>query len=117
MSAAIDMGLGTCYIGGLRWNSEATNKLLNIEGDASVVLGLIVGYEDGKSVHRPKINKVYDAKYDLKAIKEELQQYDILMQNYYKTVFNKDTTFTKVSTESLGKIESSYTPNNKKSFK
>jgi hypothetical protein len=90
---------------------------LHIEGDASVILGLVVGYEDGKSVRRPKVNKVYDGQYNLKALKEELQQYDILMQNYYKTVFNKDTTFTKTSADSLNKIESSYIPNSKKSFK
>jgi FMN reductase [NAD(P)H] len=112
MSAALDLGLGTCFLGGLRLNDKAANKILNIEGDATVVMGLAVGYEEGKSIHRPKINKVYDDQYHIDKVKEELAAYDILMSSYYKTVFNKDTNFTTISAESLKKLDATTSASN-----
>jgi hypothetical protein len=112
MSAALDLGLGTCFLGGLRLNDKAVNIILNIEGNASALLGLAIGYEEGKSIHRPKINKAYDNQYHLEKVKEELAAYDILMTNYYKNVFNKDTSFTKVSEEALKKLDATKSASN-----
>lgn len=82
--AAISMGLGTCFIGGVRTYSEKICQLLNLPDYTMPIVGLTVGYPNQKNDIKPKINKVYDEKYSIEKVKEELDEYNLLMSEYYK---------------------------------
>lgn len=105
VNAAIELGLGTCYLGGIRFQADAIAKTLNLKGSITPVLGLCVGYPNKIASKRPKINKCYDEKYFLTKVKQEMKVYDNLMLNYYKKVFNKDYTFTIVNKKSIDKFD------------
>lgn len=100
MDAAIELGLGTCFIGGLRGQADTIKKALNLQGSIVPVLGLCVGYSNKVFAPRPKINKTYDNKYSLTTVKKEMKSYDTVMSKYYKKTFNKDTNFSKISAAS-----------------
>jgi FMN reductase [NAD(P)H] len=92
MDVAISMGLGTCYIGGLRRFAKDVNEILNVKNTAMPVIAMTFGYASQPAVMRPKINKCYDERYDYELIKKELVSYDQLMKQYYQDVFKLDTT-------------------------
>ncbi len=103
--AATEMGLGTCFLGGIRLNAKKVSEILNLDGKCMPILGLTVGYPKNKVPFRPKINKCYDNnQYSLETIREELKKYDSVMSKYYKDIFNLDTNFTKIVSEQLGKV-------------
>lgn len=105
VNAAIELGLGTCYLGGIRFQADTIAKTLNLKGSITPILGLSVGYPNKIAPKRPKINKCYDEKYFLTKVKQEMKEYDKLMLNYYKKVFNKDYTFTTVNKKSIDKFD------------
>ncbi len=105
VNAAIELGLGTCYLGGIRFQADTITKTLNLKGSITPVLGLCVGYPNKIAPKRPKINKCYDEKYYLAKVKQEMKEYDKLMLKYYKKVFNKDYTFTIVNKKSFDKFD------------
>lgn len=102
--ATTEMGLGTCYLGGLRQKADQVAKILNIQGKCMPVLGMTIGYPAKTVALRPKVNKCYDNHYDLYQIHQEIKKYDGIMTDYYHTVFNLDTNFTKIVAEQLGKV-------------
>ena len=84
------LGLGACFLGGLRSNADKLVGPLNIKGKCLPVLGLAIGWPLGISPLQPKINKCYDEKYDLEKIKKEVSEYDTEMKYHYKIAYNKD---------------------------
>lgn len=82
-NAGLQLGLGSCYIGILRWNMEAIAKALNLSGSIVPIVGLTFGYIDHQNEIKPKINHVYKGKYDMKKIETEIQEYDDVMFKYY----------------------------------
>ena len=105
VNAAIELGLGTCYLGGIRFQADTIAKTLNLNGCITPVLGLCVGYSSKVIIKRPKINKCYDSKYSLTKVKQEMKLYDQLMHKYYKKVFKKDYTFTIVNKKSIDNFD------------
>jgi len=103
-NAAIDLGLGTCFIGGVRMFPNEIKQMLNLENMCVPVLALTIGYESKKVAFRPKVNKVYEEKYDLEQVINELSNYDQTMHEYYENYFNLDTNFTKTVAQSMKKL-------------
>ena len=84
------LGLGACFLGGLRSNADQLVKPLNIEGKCLPVLGLAIGWPLGINPLQPKVNKCYDEKYNLDLVKKEVDDYDNEMKDHYKIAYNKD---------------------------
>lgn len=105
VNAAIELGLGTCFLGGIRFQADLIAKTFNFKGSITPILGLCVGYPNKIAPKRPKINKCYDEKYCLTKVNQEMKVYDKLMLSYYKKVFNKDYTFTVVNKKSIDKFD------------
>lgn len=94
MTAAIDYGLGTCFIGSVRMTHEYLKKELNLEGNIIPVVGLVLGYPTKINELKPKQNRVFIDKYDLNLVKKEVDSYDEIMKEYFAT---RETNY-KVST-------------------
>ena len=103
-AAATELGLGCCFLGGVRNNPDKIKKILNLPKMSFPVIGLTIGYEDKKVPLRPKINKCYDNQYSSSVITNELKDYDEVMKKYYLNNFNKDINFTQITANSLSKI-------------
>ena len=85
VNAAIQLGLGTCYIGMVRGKLKEIQKALNLEGTIVPVVGLTIGYIATQQEIKPKINHVYISKYNLNQLHNEVDKYDLEMLNYYDT--------------------------------
>ena len=84
------LGLGACFLGGLRSNADKLVEPLNIKGKCLPILGLAIGWPLGINPLQPKINKCYDEKYNLDLIKKEIEEYDREMKDHYKIAYGKD---------------------------
>lgn len=82
-SAALELGLGSCYIGIARKSSSIIQKVLNLENKMIPVIGLTVGYIESQNEIKPKINHIYHDKYDLNLVKKEAEEYNKKMLSYY----------------------------------
>ncbi|MDE6477263.1 MAG: nitroreductase family protein, partial [Mycoplasmoidaceae bacterium] len=89
MDCANELGLGCCYLGGIRFEANKINKLLGLSGSITPVVGMCVGYPAKINPIRPKINKIYDEKYSLTKVKQEMNEYDKVMKKYYLNTFKK----------------------------
>lgn len=82
------MGYGTCYIGGLRSDLPAVDKLLNIPHGVYPLFGLCVGEpeEDPDSKPRLPMEAVLykDSFPDDAALAETIAEYDRKMEQYYE---------------------------------
>lgn len=86
--AAESMGLGICYIGGLRNNLEEVAKLLDTPKYVIPLFGMTVGYpvhEPDKKPRLPLAHIYHEDSYnqDKEAYKKQLQQYNNTIQRYY----------------------------------
>lgn len=86
--AAESMGLGICYIGGLRNNLEEVAKLLNIPKYVIPLFGMTVGYpvhEPDKKPRLPLAHIYHEDVYnqDEETYKKQLQQYNQTIKQYY----------------------------------
>lgn len=95
MTAALDYGMGTCFIGSVRMAHEYLKKELNLEDNIVPIVGLVLGYPDENNEIKPKQNRVFIDKYDLKAVKDEVDSYDEIMKEYFlnRDKNYKDTTW------------------------
>lgn len=99
--AAESMGLGICYIGGIRNNLEEVVKLLKTPERVIPLFGIAVGYPAKISGQKPRLpfNHVYHENvYEENEQKyiEELQEYNEIIQKYYveRTVGKRNDTWT-----------------------
>lgn len=83
VDASIALGLGTCFIGGVRTFANELIELLNLPEFSFPIVGLTIGYENEKVSVKPKINKVYNETYDLSLVKKEVDAYNIVMKDYF----------------------------------
>ncbi|MGP7819634.1 oxygen-insensitive NADPH nitroreductase [Niallia sp. 01092] len=87
--AAESMGLGICYIGGLRNKLTEVCELLKTPDRVIPLFGLVVGYPDQHTEKKPRIpfQHVYyenEYKQDMETYKKELQEYNEVISAYYK---------------------------------
>ncbi len=87
--AAESMGMGICYIGGLRNDAGRVSDLLNLPDRVVPVFGLCVGYPDANPAQKPRLpfDHVYHLngyEADNEKIKQQLTEYDNLIKAYYK---------------------------------
>ncbi|MGO4886415.1 oxygen-insensitive NADPH nitroreductase [Anaerobacillus sp. MEB173] len=86
--AAESMGLGICYIGGLRNNLVEVSKLLNVPKRVIPLFGLSVGYPAHSSSKKPRLpleHIYHEDEYmqDERQYKEQIKQYDDIVSAYY----------------------------------
>lgn len=88
VTAAESVGLGICYIGGIRNNPALVSKLLKLPRGVYPVFGLCLGYPDQNPEVKPRLptsvilkQDVYNEEGDRQAIAE----YDELIREYYRT--------------------------------
>lgn len=96
----LSIGLGVCYIGGVRFYGEELSNLLNIEGKATPILGMTVGHINNLSIIKPKINKVFYESYSKEILELEMNAYNQKMKHFYLATYkDKDANisfFTKI---------------------
>lgn len=86
--AAESMGLGICYIGGIRNDLNAVSEVLELPDRVIPLFGLAVGVPDEDNDLKPRLpfNHVYhENKYesDKEIIGKELKEYDEVVSRYY----------------------------------
>ncbi|MCP4336823.1 MAG: hypothetical protein GY679_03175 [Mycoplasma sp.] len=84
VDASLDMGLGTCYIGGVRSYQEKIIKELNLPEQVMPVLGLTIGKIERQEKVKPKMDTVFENNYSLKEMKQKVDEFDKIMLQYYK---------------------------------
>lgn len=87
--AAESMGLGICYIGGLRNRLEEVKALLQIPERVIPLFGLAVGYPDQETDKKPRLplHHVYQENLynsDKEKIQKDLEEYNRVVADYYK---------------------------------
>lgn len=86
--AAESMGLGICYIGGLRNNLAEVTKLLNTPKRVLPLFGMTIGYPLHESSKKPRLpleHIYHEEEYvqDKNHMKEQLKEYNETVQAYY----------------------------------
>ncbi|MCM3603601.1 oxygen-insensitive NADPH nitroreductase [Robertmurraya korlensis] len=85
--AAESLGLGICYIGGIRNNLEEVGKLLNIPQRVIPLFGLAIGYPKKVTDKKPRLplSHVYhEEQYNMDHYEQELTSYNNVISSYYK---------------------------------
>ena len=87
--AAESMGLGICYIGGIRNNLEAVKELLKTPERVIPLFGMTVGYPERVNDQKPRLplEHVYheeEYQQDKEVYLRQLQQYDQIISTYYE---------------------------------
>jgi FMN reductase (NADPH) len=87
--AAESMGLGICYIGGIRNDLEAVKKLLKTPEHVVPLFGLAVGYPDQDTDLKPRLplEHVYmenEYEQDPEKFAAQLEEYDKTTSDYYR---------------------------------
>jgi nitroreductase len=87
VTAAESVGLGICYIGGIRNNPALVSELLKLPKGVYPVFGLCLGYPDQDPEIKPRLptsvivkNEVYNEEGD----KEVIAEYDERIREYYR---------------------------------
>lgn len=87
--AAESLGLGICYIGGIRNNLEEVNKVIEAPEYVVPLFGLTVGHPDQQTDIKPRmpLNMVYQENtyhHNPESVKEDIQAYDEIISAYYE---------------------------------
>jgi FMN reductase (NADPH) len=87
--AAESIGLGICYIGGIRNNLQAVKELLKTPERVIPLFGMTVGYPDRINAQKPRLplEHVYheeEYQQDKKVYLRQLQEYDEMISTYYE---------------------------------
>ncbi|GAA4651547.1 nitroreductase NfsA [Kistimonas scapharcae] len=85
--AAESMGLGACYIGGIRNNPREVSGLLQLPQQVYPVFGLCLGYPDQHPEIKPRLPADVTLKEDVWSDDDPgtLEAYDDTIRNYYQT--------------------------------
>lgn len=84
-SALLELGLDSCYLGVIRNYPKHVIEKLNISSCATPIFGMTIGYRNEKNEIKPKLNKVYEQKYNINQLNKELDEYSQNMKEYYET--------------------------------
>jgi FMN reductase (NADPH) len=87
--AAESLGLGICYIGGIRNNLDEVKKLLKTPERVIPLFGLVVGYPSKLTDKKPRLpfEHVYhedEYEQNTEVYVQQLQKYDHLISSYYE---------------------------------
>ncbi|WP_430534119.1 oxygen-insensitive NADPH nitroreductase [Listeria rocourtiae] len=84
--AAESMGLGICYIGGIRNNLAKVSELLHIPDYATPLFGLTVGHPTTSSEPKPRFSAdiVYHENQYQPQNMEDFKKYDATIRDYYE---------------------------------
>ncbi|CAM3963205.1 oxygen-insensitive NADPH nitroreductase [Alkalicoccus chagannorensis] len=86
--AAESMGLGICYIGGIRNNIQAVSDVLGLPDHVMPVFGLCVGYPENHSDKKPRLPKggiYFENGYpEDDAHRASLKEYNAVVSAYYE---------------------------------
>lgn len=87
--ASESMGLGICYIGGIRNNLEEVKKLLKTPERVIPLFGMAVGYPKLRTDKKPRLpfEHVYhedEYQQNKEVYVQQLQEYDKLISSYYE---------------------------------
>ncbi len=101
VDAALSLGMGSCYIGGMRPVADKLIKDLNLPNGVFPVVGLTVGYIDNQEEVKPKMNVVFDETYNNSEMQKEVESYDVIMGKYYdkRSSNKKDTKWSSTTTK------------------
>lgn len=84
-SAALNLGLGCCFVGIVRGSLNYLKQKLQLEGKMIPLVGLAIGYVNQTNDIKPKINKIYHNKYNKKDVQLEIQKYNQEIKKYYQS--------------------------------
>ncbi len=85
--AAESLGLGICYIGGLRNNPQGVSELLDLPDQVYPVFGYCLGYPDQKVDLRPRLPLsvvLKQEQYNTKGDQDAIDGYDEVVEQYYE---------------------------------
>lgn len=85
--AAESLGLGVCYIGGIRNAPAEVSRLLELPPLVYPVFGLCVGVPDQEPSLRPRLpheGLLHENAYNNEAVRSGIEAYDRTMYDYYK---------------------------------
>ncbi|MDD9890944.1 MAG: oxygen-insensitive NADPH nitroreductase [Gammaproteobacteria bacterium] len=88
VTAAESVGLGICYIGGIRNNPGPVSELLQLPKGVYPVFGLCLGYPDQDPEIKPRLPLSVIVKrecYDEEGDKQAIEEYDDRIREYYRT--------------------------------
>ena len=88
VTAAESVGLGICYIGGIRNNPAEVTQLLKLPKGVYPVFGLCLGYPDQNPEVKPRLPTPVIVKqevYNEEGDQDLIQQYDEVVREYYRT--------------------------------
>lgn len=86
--AAESVGLGICYIGGLRNNPQEVSDLLELPRGVYPVFGLCLGYPDQDPEFKPRLPLpviLKQERYNEEGDEEAIARYDETIREYYAT--------------------------------
>lgn len=106
--AAESLGLGICYIGGIRNDPQKVADLLELPDQVYPVFGLCLGWPDQDPERKPRLPlsvTLKEERYDESNDAAGIDAYDEQMRDYYssRTGGTKDTTWTADMSGLLGK--------------
>jgi FMN reductase (NADPH) len=85
--AAESLGLGICFIGGIRNNLHEVSELLELPELVYPVFGLTIGIPDQESALRPRLPRYtiyHENHYQPEQSRDGVREYDSTMLEYYK---------------------------------
>lgn len=88
VTAAESVGLGICYIGGIRNNPREVSDLLQLPRGVYPVFGLCLGYPDQNPEVKPRLPQsvvVKEEVYNETGDAEAISDYDEMVREYYRT--------------------------------
>jgi len=88
VTAAESVGLGICYIGGIRNNPVEVSKLLELPRGVYPVFGLCLGYPDQEPEIKPRLPisvVVKDETYNEEGDGDNIEEYDERIREYYRS--------------------------------
>lgn len=111
--AAESLGLGICYIGGLRNNLYEVTQLLNLPKLVYPLFGMTLGYPDQEPTLRPRLPLeavLHHETYHEEQLSDAISAYDETMRAYYqqRTGGGRDSTWSKDMAEKFGRADRAY---------
>lgn len=106
--AAESLGLGICYIGGIRNDPQQMTELLQLPEQVFPLFGLCIGWPDQDPMLKPRLPLSLTLKeehYDRSNERADIAAYDETLRNYYieRTGGKRDSTWTADMSALLGK--------------
>ncbi|MCT4469522.1 nitroreductase family protein [Mycoplasma sp. HS2188] len=83
---ALSLGLDTLFLGLTRMMVEPLITNLNIQGQAFPVVSLAIGHKASEGKIKPKLNRVFENKYDIDRLKHDVAEYNDQILDYFKLI-------------------------------